>query len=165
MFTKKAGRILLVLFLINAILVSTHKGEFWPFSVYPMFSKAGRPWTRALLRDVTNEADSTIWKNYGYPELPGQPISTIAIGIDQIDYSNFVCKTKSWDDKRLEALRYMISEDVLDGKWFLVMKVSGQLIGSDSVESKAVPFILINQNEFQLNPMLDSSAYFSNEGN
>lgn len=165
MFIKKAGRILLILFLINAVLVSTHKGEFWPFSIYPMFSVAGKPWTRAILRDVTNEPDSVIWSVHEYPDLPGEPISTIEIGIDQIDYSNFVCKTKDWDQKRLEALRYMISQEVIEGKKFLALKVSGRLVGSDGVESKALPFILIEENNFELNPALDRSAYFSDEDN
>lgn len=165
MFIKKVGRILLILFLINALLVSTHKGEFWPFSIYPMFSMAGKPWTRAMLRDVTNEPDSVIWKTHDYPDLPGQAISTIGIGIDQIDYSNFVCKTNDWDDKRLNALRYMISDEILGDKKFLVIKVSGRLVGDDGVESKALPFILIDRNEFILNPTLERSSYFSDESN
>ncbi|PIB36995.1 hypothetical protein BFP72_17095 [Reichenbachiella sp. 5M10] len=165
MYIKKAGRILLILFLINAVLVSTHKGEFWPFSIYPMFSMAGKPWTRAILRDVTEVPDSLIWQTHDYPDLPGLPISTIEIGVDQIDYSNFVCKTKNWDEKRLEALRYMIGEDVLGDRKFLAIKVSGRLVGDDSVEAKALPFILMDQNKFLLNQSLDKSAYYSDESN
>lgn len=29
---------------VFAVLVGTHEGEFWTFSIDPMFSQAGNPW-------------------------------------------------------------------------------------------------------------------------
>ena len=52
-FIQKSVRITLISFIIYGALVATHEGEYWPFSIYPMFSKAGNPWTRAIVRDVT----------------------------------------------------------------------------------------------------------------
>ena len=40
---KKAGCLLVSLFMLQTLLVSTHLGEFWPFSIYPMFSRGGHP--------------------------------------------------------------------------------------------------------------------------
>ena len=163
MFRKQAGKVLLVVFLINAVLVATHKGEFWPFSIYPMFSKAGKPWTRALIRDVTDVPDSLIWRSYNYPELPGQPATTLDLGIDNIDYSNFVCKTKNWTKERTNALRYMIGEKQIEGKKLLAMKVSGQLNGISGVSTVALPFLLFDHAGNHFNPQLDSANYFNHE--
>jgi hypothetical protein len=46
-----------IILLIYAVLVASHEGEFWPFSIYPMFSQAGNPWTRAMVIDVTDLPD------------------------------------------------------------------------------------------------------------
>ncbi|SMD32975.1 hypothetical protein SAMN04488029_1336 [Reichenbachiella faecimaris] len=163
MFRKQAGKILLIIFSINALLVATHKGEFWPFSIYPMFSKAGQPWTRALIREVSEVPDSLIWKTYNYPDLPGRPATTEALGIDNIDYSNFVCKTQNWNNQRVEALRYMIGENHIKNKKLLVIKVQGQLTGTSGVSASALPFILFDQQDNHFNPQLDPSIYFSHE--
>lgn len=163
MFRKQAGKILLIIFGVNAVLVASHKGEFWPFSIYPMFSKAGKPWVRALIRDVSDVPDSLIWKTYNYPELPGLPATTESLKIDNIDYSNFVCKTKNWTNKRTEALRYMIGEEHIESRRLLVVKVSGQLSDQSGVNTLALPFILFDQQGNHFNPDLDQSKYFSHE--
>lgn len=163
MYRKQAGKTLLILFLINALLVSTHLGEFWPFSIYPMFSKAGKPWTRALIRDVSDVPDSLIWQTYAYPALPGSPATTLDLEIDNIDYSNFVCKTKDWQVQRVNALRYMIGESHLKGRKLLAVKVSGRLAADTGVETLALPFILFDEYGYALNPTLDSTQYFTHE--
>src|SRR5690625_7490964 len=61
---SKALKILGVLFLVHAILVSTHEGEFWPFSIYTMFSQAGNPWERAMVLDVTDLEVSVLWDEH-----------------------------------------------------------------------------------------------------
>ena len=43
-------------------LLPSHEGEFWPFSIYPMFSQAGNPWTRAMVLDVTTTPDAELWE-------------------------------------------------------------------------------------------------------
>ncbi|MEP2024447.1 MAG: hypothetical protein ABJH98_13645 [Reichenbachiella sp.] len=163
MFRKQARRILLLLFIVNGFLVATHKGEFWPFSIYPMFSKAGQPWTRALIRDVSDMPDSLIWKITNYPDLPGNPATTTSLEIDNIDYSNFVCKTKDWNNDRVAALRFMIGEEHLKNRRLLAVKVSGRLTDDSNVETSALPFILFDQKGNHFNPSLDTSIYFQNE--
>lgn len=162
MFRKQAGKILLIVFIINAVLVAGHKGEFWPFSIYPMFSKAGKPWTRALVRDVTHLPDSMIWKTYNYPDLPGDPATTLALEIDNIDYSNFVCKTKNWTAERTAALRFMIGEQHIKDRKLLAVKVSGRLENS-GVTTTAQPYLLFDEAGNHFNPLLDSANYFNYE--
>lgn len=45
---RKVRNILLVLLPLYLFLVATHQGEFWPFSIFPMFSQAGKPWNHAI---------------------------------------------------------------------------------------------------------------------
>ena len=49
------------LFLLSTVLVASHKGEFWPFSIYPMFSQAGNSWSRALLIEIEPDDTTNIW--------------------------------------------------------------------------------------------------------
>lgn len=159
-FRKRAFKLLLIILVVDLALVATHKGEFWPFSIYPMFSKAGNPWTRALVRDVTDVPDSLLWEVYDFDTLAGEPVSMKEIGVDQIDYSNFVSKTKNWDQKRIDALRFMLGEEHLEDKRWMIMKVRGALIGDDSVNVQITPFLLFKRDTTLLNPELSTEDYF-----
>lgn len=161
MFQQKSLRVLFIVFIVYGVLVATHKGEFWPFSIYPMFSKAGNPWTRALVRDVTEVPDSLLWEVYNLNNLAGEPVSMASIGVDQIDYSNFVSKTKQWDEQRIGALRYMLGEKNFNEKRWMIMKVKGALVGDDSVHVQIIPHLLFVADTTLLNPTLPRSAYFS----
>ncbi|MFD2533393.1 hypothetical protein [Gracilimonas halophila] len=159
--SKKAMRVLGVVFLVNALLVATHLGEFWPFSIYPMFSQAGNPWTRALLTEIPPSQKDIDWDITGLDDIEGNPIGTKNIGVDQIDFSNFVVKTKEWNRKRLQALRFMLGEGELETKNLLVYKVNGKLSEQDQVEITYTPFIYFTKDSTYYNPKLDSAAYFS----
>lgn len=56
-FPKRALHIVGGVLVVYALLVATHLGEFWPFSIYPMFSQAGTPWTRAVVRELPSQTD------------------------------------------------------------------------------------------------------------
>ena len=87
----KGLKIIGILFLVHALLVATHEGEFWPFSIYPMFSQAGNPWARAMVLDVSELEDSEMWEDQAYPLASDESVVSLrTLGIDQIDYSNFV---------------------------------------------------------------------------
>lgn len=159
-FIQKSVRVTLISFLIYGALVATHEGEYWPFSIYPMFSQAGNPWTRAIVRDVTYEPDSLIWETTDLSNLIGEPVSMGAIGVDQIDYSNFVSKTKDWDDNRVSALRTMLGEQYLDNSDWMIYKVHGKMIGNDSVTVDYVPFMLFTFDSTAFNPNFERSFYF-----
>ncbi len=157
---KKIVRITLISLLAYALLVATHKGEYWPFSIYPMFSKAGNPWTRALVRDVTNIDDDFLWKISDLENLNGSPVPMRKIGVDQIDYSNFVSKTQQWDKERINALRTMLGEKYLSTNDWMIYKVHGKLIGDDSVVVNTVPYLLFKADTTVFNPNLNKSDYF-----
>jgi hypothetical protein len=73
-----------------ALLVGLHRGEFFPFSIFPMFSGAGRPWVRATVRDLEGETATLSCAPVPAEELPGQPFAISTLGLDQKDLSNFL---------------------------------------------------------------------------
>jgi hypothetical protein len=155
--SSKPLKILGYMLLVNVLLVSTHLGEFWPFSIYPMFSQAGNPWTRAMITEISDE-DSLTWETTSREALNGTPVSVKSLGVDQIDYSNFVSKTQNWTTSRLEALRYMIGEEHIQDRNFVIFKVNGRLSESDSVVIEYTPQFLFAADTTILNPYLNFNS-------
>lgn len=147
----KGLKIIGILFLVHALLVATHEGEFWPFSIFPMFSQAGNPWARAMVLDVSELDDSEMWEEQAYP-LPSDEdvVSLRSLGIDQIDYSNFVVRTTDWTDSRQLALHSMFGAESLKNKKWMIVIVRGALTDSDAVESTVEPVILLTEDEIWL---------------
>lgn len=142
---KRSARALLGTLLVYALLVATNLGEFWPFSIYPMFSQGGIAWSRAVVREVPD--DSVRWDPTRLDDLPGDPYPLAQHGIDHIDLANFVSKTVVWDDERLAALRKMFGEDELDRHDLLVMRARGRIAASDSVILSFEPYVLLTKEE------------------
>ena len=151
---KKSGRIVLATLLVYALLVVTHLGEFYPFSIYPMFSRGGHPWSRALVRDVTNVQDLSSWSVVTQEELPGEPYPLVPNGIDQIDFANFVSKTETWDGDRVAGLERMFY-DQLAGRRLLVMRANGHIDDDDVVRVEFVPYALLESSGAVINPALN----------
>lgn len=159
---RKSFRILAGLFLAYALLVATHKGEFWPFSIYPMFSQAGQPWTRALVQDVSQTPDSLLWETTPLDQLNAPVVALSNSGVEQIDFSNFVSKTQHWNADRKRALIRMFSAADREGHRWMVTRIRGHLSPDDSVIVEAVPFLLISGDTVYQNPRLPDNAYISN---
>ncbi|MEX0684456.1 MAG: hypothetical protein WD267_01110 [Balneolales bacterium] len=159
---KKTIKILSTTMLVYALLVSTHQGEFWPFSIYPMFSQGANPWTRAAISDVTQVDDSLKWNPSEIDRFNGSLLAMNDIGVDQIDFSNYISKTIEWNIDRLEGLRTMIGEEILEQKELMIMKVNGLIHDDDHITVEAVPFILLTRDNTYLNPNLPESAYYEN---
>lgn len=141
--TNKARTALLGVLLVYALTVATHLGEFWPFSIYPMFSQAGNPWSRSLVRELAPD-DTIAWETVTLDALPGQPYGVASGGVDAIDLANFVSKTKVWDTDRVAALKLMLLADPprtpLD---LLVFRVRARLTETDSVAVLATPYVRV----------------------
>jgi len=138
---KRAVSILGIIMIIYASLVATHEGEFWPFSIYPMFSQAGNPWTRSFVRDVTSEDRPIQGDIQSNEELYGVPFALNTVGVHQNDLSNFMSKNKDWTPEKKEAVRKYF-ESVIDEKELLVYKVSGAL-GDQQVDFTYKPYVYI----------------------
>lgn len=156
---SKTTRLLVGTFLVYGLLVATHLGEFWPFSVYPMFSKAGRPWNRALVRDVSASTilpESQRWTPVDFDGLPGAPIQTDILGISQNDLANMVSKTKVWNADRVEGLRVLFKNQ-LGNQTLMVYKARGEKTGNSDLPVKIefTPFIMMTPDTTIFNPNLE----------
>jgi len=162
-FSRKGIKTVGYIFVLYAALVATHEGEFWPFSIYPMFSQAGNPWTRAIVLDVTDMPDDEIWQTQTLSGRTAEPVALQNYGIDQIDFSNFISKTERWTQERKKALQYMFGKENMGSSRWMASKVRGQLINDDSVSVEIVPFLLVTADSVMVNPTLDQSEYFKRE--
>lgn len=156
-------KILGIILVFYAALVATHEGEFWPFSIYPMFSQAGNPWTRAIVLDVTDLPDDEIWNPKPLSEISADPVPVGSYGVDQIDFSNFVSKTANWTESRRNALRSMFGAEKIGTDRWMASKAQGKLVSEDSVVVIIQPFLLITADSVYTNPHLTESDYFKGE--
>mgnify|MGYP006919622057 CR=1 FL=1 len=138
---------------VYVLTVATNLGEFWPFSIYPMFSQGGKSWTRSLVREMPS-SDSVSWDATSLENLPGTPFSVKANGVDPIDLANLVSKTVTWDSIRVAALEKMMFGGAVPDRNLMIFKVQGRLTDQDDVEVSATPFVLISPGRDQINPSI-----------
>lgn len=145
-------KVLIGAFLVNAILVATHKGEFWPFSIFPMFSQAGNPWSRGVVERVENPDRPDLWETKPLQSISGRIVPLSEHDVDNIDYANFISKTEDWNAKRIQALRDMFRIEQKKNEMWLATRVRGHLTESDSVVVEAIPMFLFTPDTTYKNP-------------
>lgn len=150
---RRAGRVVVFALVAYGALVGANLGEFWPASIYPMFSQGGNPWSRSVVRDVT-DADSLSWNGLSIAGLPGDPYPLLDYGVDPIDLSNFLSKSERWDENRVAGLRKMFAAHTLEDRRILVMRVNGRITADDSVTVEFVPYALLSSETSTMNPTL-----------
>jgi hypothetical protein len=121
---------------IVTLLLATNLGEFWPFSIYPMFSRAGRPWTRSIVREL-EPGELVPAGALSYDQLPGQPFALNLHGLQQNDVANIASKTDRWTPKRVAALERLFA-NVRPTHRLLLLSAHGALVGGE-VEVRFVP--------------------------
>lgn len=153
MLYRKSLRILAGTFVVYALLVATHLGEFWPFSIYPMFSRGGHPWVRSVVREVPAHPSDALWQPRTSPDaLPGRPYPLDLAGINQNDIANFVSKSDTWDAGRVNAMRKVFGETLHD-RALLIVRTEGRL-DDNTVTVAYTPFILLTPDTTVFNPSL-----------
>jgi len=153
-FYRKSISILFATLLVYASLVATHQGEFWPFSIYPMFSRGGFPWSRVLVREVPNAPAVDEWQVLSLDELPGAAFALEPAGISTNDLANFMARTRDWNEDRIRDLTYLFRDAIRD-RSLLILRVDGRIDTSDSVRIAATPFALLTPRATVINPSLD----------
>lgn len=150
----KYKKIIFGVLIVNFLLVATHEGEFWPFSIFPMFSQAGNPWDRAIVERIEDPNMQTLWEPRPLDDVRNRVVGLEDYGIDTIDYSNFVSKTTDWNDRRIRALRDMLDIEDVKQEYWMVTKVSGYLTEDDSVVVETTPMFLLSADTTLSNPSL-----------
>jgi hypothetical protein len=131
-----ARRALLTVFGVVTILLAANLGEFWPFSIYPMFSRAGRPWTRSIVREL--EPGETIPGGaLPYEQLPGRPFALVPHGLKQNDVAGIASHTEHWSPGRVEALSLLFA-NLTPSHHLLLLTAHGQLVNGH-VEVRFTP--------------------------
>lgn len=115
-----------------------------------MFSQAGNPWNRAIVRDVTDLEQDSLWKNYTHENLVGDPLPLDELNINTNDIANFLSKTDVWTQGKINGVRKLFSDE-LDSRNILLLQATGSLDSQDSVTVKFTPFIYVTQDTTILN--------------
>lgn len=144
---RRAWRASAVLLCVYAALVATHEGEFWPFSIYPMFSEGGKPWVRTVVYEVEPRAVAGMsWQPQPRESLPGVPFAAREHGIEVIDLAKYISMTQGWDAARVEGLRRMLGE-AARGRTLVFHRVAGRLVPTPegpTVQVEYRPFVAID---------------------
>lgn len=157
-FGKQSIKLLMIIIASVAFLLSTHLGEFWPFSIYPMFSQAGKEWDRSLVRDVSDAPEQQIWETvHSVGNLQGTSFAMNEVNINQNDVANFSQKAGSWSERKIRGMRHLFRTE-LDQRDLLLMKVTGRLTTKkDSVIITYTPFMLMKSDTTIFNPEIEIS--------
>lgn len=157
-FGNRSIKLLLSIFITVAILLSTHLGEFWPFSIYPMFSQAGKVWERSLVRDVSVTPEQQIWETvHSVGNLQGTSFAMNEVNINQNDVANFSQKAGTWSERKIRGMRHLFRTE-LNQRDLLLMKVTGRLTADkDSVIMNYTPFMLMKSDTTIFNPGMEIS--------
>jgi hypothetical protein len=139
---------------VYTLSVATHLGEFWPFSIYPMFSRAGKPWTRATVIDVTDAAPDTGFGPWAFEQLPGPVRAANSVGISTNDMSKFVQLTHDWSAERQRALRALWQPALDQGRSLLLLRVNGRLEPGGDVRVEYTGLVRMDPEGTVLNPQL-----------
>ena len=150
----KHKRIIVTVLVINILLVSTHEGEFWPFSIFPMFSQAGKPWSRGVVEDVQDTTRTDLWETKPIAEIENRILPLQQYGIHEIDFANYISKTKTWNQERINGLRSTFQIDQYPGEIWIATRVTGHINEQDSVVIKAIPMFLFTADTTLKNPNL-----------
>jgi hypothetical protein len=150
----RPAKTLAILFCVMTVLVATHEGEFWPFSIYPMFSQAGRPWSRAVVRDYTEVADSLIWRAGPIELLAGKPFALRDHDIEGPDVANFVVKNKDWSLDGQKSFRKIFMAHLEDRR-LMLFRVDGR-VDDGMFDVRATPVLLMSRDTTMVNPALST---------
>ncbi|MEX0770887.1 MAG: hypothetical protein WD035_09150 [Balneolaceae bacterium] len=152
---KKPVKILFGTLLVYALLVATHLGEFWPLSIYPMFSQAGNPWSRAIVYEA-DPADTEIqWATIHEEELPDRVFPLDNIGLNTNDLANLLSKNTDWSRRRIQSIRRYFG-DYLQGQSLVIYRVRGKYEdeGGENVVIEFTPYFYLMPDTTYVNPQL-----------
>ena len=148
---------LLVVLGVYGLLVTTHDGEFWPFSIYQMFSSAGRPWTRVMVREVPSVLPETIrWMPEDMMDLSGRPFAMHENGVPQNDVAAYVGQTVQWTKARGEGLQTILGYERASERILAVYRIDGRLAQDGAVVVTWIPVLYLTPDTLLVNPHFDA---------
>lgn len=141
----RAVRTLIITTLLGGLLVATHLGEFWPYSIFPMFSTGGRPWENSLVRAVPGPDTPNLFDTVKVEDLPGEIVPLEEVGVPQRDFAKLLKEERAWDGAGIEKLRTALKPALEAHPWVMVVRVHGPLPEDGEVITEARPFVLVGR--------------------
>jgi hypothetical protein len=151
---RKAASLVVVVLVAYAGLTLTHGGEYWPFSVFPMFSKPRPSWSTPVIREIAKTAGDEIWQVTSLDHLPGSGFSLDTYGVKIHELRSVFLSNEAWEPNEILSLRSLIGEANIRGRRLLVMDVRGQLDPDDRVSVACLPLAILSENDTRLSPVL-----------
>lgn len=108
------------------VLVEVHDSDFYPFSRFPMFSRAGRPWTVGLVRSVTPEQAAQPLTEVDESGLPGTPFPIHSHRINQDDLSAVIRPMKAPLTSEQTAFLAQYFQGVRGAQQLVLYRVEGK---------------------------------------
>lgn len=133
-------------------LLATHRGEFWPYSTYPMFARAGKRWQRSVVREDDGIAAEERWRAHTLDALPGTPFPLEKYGVEAVELNGYLDATSDWDDARSAGLRALFGSG-LQGHKLLVYRVTP---GAGIRDALATPILALDESGLELPPSDDA---------
>jgi hypothetical protein len=141
--SRQFGCAAVALMTLYGALVASHRGEFWPFSTFPMFARAGRVWTRATVRDVGADVRGVRWSEVQQRELPGRPFPLAAASVDQNDLSLLISSAGDHLDGARRSVLERWFRDARSDRHLVIYAVRGSLDGDGPVHVRYRPVALL----------------------
>ncbi len=120
---------------VYGALVATHQGEFWPFSIYPMFSQAGHPWSRVVVHEVAADTTDGSWPR------PGRPLALRPLGVKANDVAALTAAVMAGDLGSGRHLQRLLAAPLAQHD-LLVVRIHGRL-EADTVALIHEPVVLL----------------------
>lgn len=119
-------------------------------SVFPMFSQAGRPWARVIVREL-NATEPLSWDTLQTPTaLPGRPFPLNETDLDPVDLADFVMRTDLWEAPRRQALQRLFGA-ALEGRHLLIVQVRS-FPSSNGIQLYYIPLPVLTTDTIQVHP-------------
>ena len=129
--------------LVYAIIIVSADGEFWPFSKFPMFSRSGRPWTRAFVTEVSAAEAQVPLGEVWEKEVPGKPFALHHHHINQDDLSAVVRSYKGPLQQEQTDFLATYFDRVRHERTLILYSVLGRFRPDRTVRERFTPIAII----------------------
>ena len=118
-----------------------------------MFSQAGNPWSRGVVENIKDTSRTNLWRTKALSKIDKRILPLEEYGIHEIDYANYISKTKNWDTDKINGLRSTFQIDQYSDQMWMASRVVGSLNEHDSVQVRAIPKFLFSADTTHKNPI------------
>lgn len=115
-----------------------------------MFSKAGNPWKRAIVQDVTHAEVDSLWQITDKSGLPGKTVALDELNVNTNDIANYLSKTEVWTPRKQSGVRKLLRKKLNESN-LLVYQARGYLTENDKPKIEFTPYLYFTADTTLLN--------------